>query len=380
MTPLRKTCLLRHPEHGFTLIEVMVGMIIGMIGMIVMMQVFLNSDASKRSTSGGGDAQTNGTGALHALERDMRQGGFGIATPELYGCSLVLRSGVTLAMLAPLQINATQIPAGDPNTDTLLIMYANSAGSPEGDTIISKPNTNTYAVTAPIMFAVGDWIVAQFATQPTPCALTLEQVQASTSIPPNVTVPDGVAAITSGILYNFGPSPRFLAYAVRSGKLTVCDFMAADCSNASLKANPSIWSPVAGNIVSMRAQYGRDTNLISMDAIVDGFDQVTPGSPADTSGLALNCSVARVLAARLVLVARSSSFEKTMVTSGAPQWLGSSATTAAAPWPGAAAVAIDLSLLADGTDNLAWQNYRYKAFQTIVPLRNLLQIGVPSKC
>ena len=355
-----------HGTQGFTLVELMVGMVIGMIGMIVMMQVFLASEAGKRSTSGGGDAQTNGTGALHALQRELRQSGYGIHSQSLIGCSLNLRTGVTLTALAPLQINAAQIPAGDPNTDTLLLMYANSAGSPEGDTIVSQPNQGTYAVTAPMSFAVGDWITGQAATRPAPCTLALEQVQTRTSSPPNLTVPVGVTLV-NGRLFNLGPAPRLLAYAIRGGKLTVCDFMAADCSSTSLIADATVWSPIAGNIVSMRVQYGRDTSS-TMDVIVDGFDQVTPGSAADTSGWSLKCAFARVLAARLVLVARSGPFEKDAVTSAAPQWAGS----ATAP--------VNLSQLANLAPDPVWQNYRYKSFQTLVPLRNLLSTGVPSGC
>ena len=56
---------------------------------------------------------------------------------------------------------------------------------------------------------------------------------------------------------------------------------------------------------------------------------------------------------RLALVARSSLFEKDVVTTAAPVWDGSDG----AP--------IDLSANDD------WGYYRYKVFQTVVPLRNL---------
>ncbi len=355
-----------HPAHGFTLVEVMVGMVIGMIGMIVMMQVFLVSDASKRISSGGGDAQTNGTGALYALQRDLRQSGNGISqngndisVQSLMGCSLALPSGATLALLAPVQVNAAQIPAGDAATDTLLIAYGSGAGSPDGDVIVSQPSTPTYVVTVPLSFKVSEWVVA-LPSSMAPCALTLEQVQVR-SIGSEVTVTAGVTNATGGILFNLGPAPRVLAYAVRGGKLTVCDFMVADCSNSSLISDPTVWVVLASNIVSMRVQYGRDTTA-AMDVMVDTFDQVTPGSPADKSGLPVRCAVARVLAVRLVLVARSGTFEKTEVTSIAPVWAGSATTP------------VDLSALP------AWKNYRYKSFQNLVPLRNRLTAGVPKGC
>ncbi|MBL9047051.1 MAG: hypothetical protein JNK34_07025, partial [Tabrizicola sp.] len=50
---------------------------------------------------------------------------------------------------------------------------------------------------------------------------------------------------------------RFLAYAVRNGNLVVCDYMAANCGDATAAtlANPAIWRLVAENIASLRAQY-----------------------------------------------------------------------------------------------------------------------------
>ena len=345
----------------------MVGMVIGMLGIIVMMQVFLVSDASRRTTGGAGDAQTNGTSALYALQRDIRQAGYGITSLDLVGCDILLRTGVTLTAMAPLTINHASIPAGDANTDTLLVVYANSAGTPEGDVIVLQPATTTYAVTAPTSFAVGDFIIAEPANRPVNCSLTMEPVLTRTASPPNLTVAVGVAAIANGTLFNMGPAPRILAYAIRGGNLTVCDYQAADCADADLATDASVWTPLVNDILSMRVEYGRDTTA-AMDGIVDVWDQITPGSAADTSGLSLPCSISRVQAARLVLVARSGSFEKEAVTTAAPTWNGS----AGAP--------INLSANPDGTAYADWQQFRYKLFQTVAPLRNVVSLGVQTGC
>ena len=39
----------------------MVGLLIGMLAVILIMQVFANSEGSKRTTTGGDDAQINGS-------------------------------------------------------------------------------------------------------------------------------------------------------------------------------------------------------------------------------------------------------------------------------------------------------------------------------
>jgi type IV pilus assembly protein PilW len=122
---------------------------------------------------------------------------------------------------------------------------------------------------------------------------------------------------------------------------------------------------VASNIVSLRAQYGRDTSGISgatssMRGIVDSFDQVTPGSASDTSAIATQCRWARVLALRMAVVGRSAAYDKTAPTAAAPSW------------DGAAGAPINLSR------DAAWQRFRYKTLQATVPLRNLIWEGAQS--
>ena len=47
-------------ESGFTIVELMVGMLIGLISIVVMFQIFAVSEGQRRTTSGAGDAQQNG--------------------------------------------------------------------------------------------------------------------------------------------------------------------------------------------------------------------------------------------------------------------------------------------------------------------------------
>lgn len=65
-------------QTGFSLVDVMVGMVLSLLGTIIIFQVFEVSERIKRTTTGGGDAQQNGAAALFALERGVRQAGYGI--------------------------------------------------------------------------------------------------------------------------------------------------------------------------------------------------------------------------------------------------------------------------------------------------------------
>jgi Tfp pilus assembly protein PilW len=70
---------LRIKAHaGFSLVDVMVGMIIALLGVIIMFQVFSVSEDVKRTTTSGGDALQNGASALFVIDRSLKQAGYGI--------------------------------------------------------------------------------------------------------------------------------------------------------------------------------------------------------------------------------------------------------------------------------------------------------------
>lgn len=73
-------------ESGFTLVEMMVGMLIGLIAIVVMFQVFAVSEGQKRTTAGAGEAQQNGVTSLYLIQRDARMAGYGIGYLPLLGC------------------------------------------------------------------------------------------------------------------------------------------------------------------------------------------------------------------------------------------------------------------------------------------------------
>jgi len=78
-----------------------------------------------------------------------------------------------------------------------------------------------------------------------------------------------------------------------------------------------------------------------------------------------------VLAVRVALVARSSQYEKSEVTASEPEWnLGSAATVTGSAnctsVSGSKCLTLKISNLVD------WKHYRYKVYDTVIPLRNVL--------
>jgi len=113
-------------------------------------------------------------------------------------------------------------------------------------------------------------------------------------------------------------------------------------------------SELQSNVVQLRAMYGRDTDG---DDVVDTYDYTTPTTHAGWLS---------VLSVRLAVVARSAQFEREEVTVANPQWDVGTATAVAgsATCGDSKCVEIKLDALSD------WKHYRYKVFDTIVPLRN----------
>lgn len=350
-------------QHGLGLVEVMVGLVIGMVAILVIMQIFQLSEGARRNTVGGDDAQMAGTLTIASLQREMRQAGYGTSAFPILGCSLTMPGGWTLPAMVPVIVNpgAAVVPDGDPNTDTLLLMYGDSGSSPEGDLIAAQTAQNVYSVSTPTSFDRGHFVVAapEWAVsggpRGAPCALALEAVTATNApSPPTITVGMGVAGMTNGYLYNLGRAPRFLAYAVRGGNLTVCDYLANDCRQGV--NDPTIWTPISPGVVSLRAVYGIDAS-VPMDAAVDNFVRPTP---------ATQCDWARFAAVRMGLVSRSGEFDRT---------LGQDVPVIQEPeWRASDVAAFNVRAIPD------YEKYRYKVFETTVPVRNMAWQGVQTGC
>ena len=86
-------------QAGVTLIELMVGLVVGLLAVLVISQVMLTSEGQKRTATGGADAQISGALALYTLQRDLEQAGYGIASnPSIFGCPLSARfNGAAIA-------------------------------------------------------------------------------------------------------------------------------------------------------------------------------------------------------------------------------------------------------------------------------------------
>jgi type IV pilus assembly protein PilW len=355
-------------QRGVTLVELMVGMLIGLLAVIVISQVLLMSEGQKRTTTGGSDAQVNGALALYAMQRDLEMAGYGItSSPGVIGCPInALFNGIAptgfATNLAPVLITtqAARIAGGD-------------AGA-VGDSIrILASSKTTFSVptrVVPPAYAVGGQafpVTASLGIKKDDLALVgIDATQAcwviqATADPAGESVP----RVDDAAKWNSPGMPN-LAYADGSVVLnlgTLVDTTYQIDANVLQQRSFDLSAPnskpprgVQPDIVNMRALYGKDTDG---DGDVDVYDDVTPTT---------NATWLQVIAIRVVVVARSDQFEKEDVTPANLTWdVGTTPPTTGAVACGASTC---LTLKVDHLTD--WKRYRYKQFETVIPLRNML--------
>jgi len=420
----------RKAAGGFSMVELLVGVTIGLIGCVIIFQVLAVNEGYKRSTTGGADAQVAGALGLFALERDMKMAGYGINDRTTIGCNMLGYSSTRSTTNYSLRLVPVQIHAGAAGVPDVISV---NTGNPleftpgYGLTAASMAPGANFRLEARGGIRPRDFLLAAKPAQancvlinavnlpldagaPVTCAgsNTTDSVEACPGVAK--TDQDGVARIynpsggitgaptftvgsgvTNTRFFNMGPEPTFNVYRVINSTLSVCNMRTADCGDAATAAN---WSPVIENVVYMTARYGMDTND---DGIVDTFDSRicrntattytaaagdnfgnawTTSSDSDanglhdtwTPGLPSTYDWSRVMAIRLAIVVRSTQYEKTNV-SPATIKLWPDATTNSG-CGGSAALSGTPS--AGPVWTVPDQRYRYRVFETVIPLRNVI--------
>lgn len=355
-------------NKGFSLIELMVGLVIGGIATIVIMQVFSTFEGQKRTTTGSADAQTNASLALYNLQRDIQMAGFGLPIFDLENSPMKCPTeAFTIAVdldndpLTPdenveVGIFPITIQDGGGDSDTITVRYSrsnNSGGVPV------KINASPFDDLVPVPSNQG-------CNPPNP--ITGRKDIAIITSPPNcelrtvtgISAPTGAESAgiyielddVSGITVNsniacLGSDWGEVSYRVEDGQLLRSETYSGEAPNVA-------------NIINIQAQYG-------VSASVNTTQVVNWVNANDLDVAQLN-NRNRIRAVRVAVVARSGQPETANVS------VACSSTTLANPtgvcaWSGTVdnpAPVVDL------TGDPDWRLYRYRVFETIIPLRNVI--------
>ena len=372
-------------QRGMTLVEVMVGLVIGLIGMLVIFQTVTVWDARTRATSAGSDSQMAGTIAMYNLERDLRLAGqgFGTADSLTMGCQVSgydanASAAIGFPMVPVILVNkdATNEP------DQIATLYGNSpyftasvefhavtahsvgivnrVGFKPGDLAIIANNGGGLPGSADCQLVE----ITDDATLVDPSTLSFNVVsyphfyQNGNNLPSRYNAATGIgASFPRGNTFSLGPLPHRNVWSVASGVLGKQD---------EIQASP--YFPIAEGVIDMKAEYGYDANNDKALAAAEWSRALV--APVDWT---------RVRAIRVALLVRSRNYEKPGVVNSADQnW------TAPNPqWhKDGGATPVDFVMRnVDGTadtfvpgdrDPNNWRNYRYTVYEKVFPLRNVI--------
>jgi len=345
-------CLRR--QRGFTMVELLVGMLIAMLATLIVLQVYGSFEGQKRTTTGGADAQTNGTVALFNIQRDVAGAGFGLPVFSTRNPALLCdplpafdhdANGATAPIgIFPALLSDGGIGAGA--SDSITVSYGNSPTG--GIPVTAAIAANTAVVANNLACQAGDWALVINGS-----ACEVQRVSAAPAGLPDGThiVFDNPPALTSGMVTCLSGWEE-INYAV---------------ANNALQRNGA--DNVAG-IVSIQAQYGisatrNDNQIVQWVDPVGDFELLKIGGLVTKPVLD---SRLRIKAIRVAVVARNGLYEKDVVSTACSSTTGPNPTGVCA-WEGNAvspAPTIDLSSLPD------WDHYRYRVFDVTIPVRNVI--------
>ena len=365
---------MRTRQFGMSLVEVLVAVGIGLIGILIITQAYLTSDKFNRSTMGEGGAQTNGTIALHTIQRDVRHAGYGIADSRAFVCGNLryyvqpnysANLGGTLPNigLAPVAIATT---AGQP--DQITVMYSSTASRITPVALTTGSSNTNFTVDGTYGFNPGDLVLAVNLSGTPACSLRkLTNVTSAASklhFTPGAGGeynPPGGGSLPSyaknDLVFNLG-QPTVRNFSIVNGNLRTTDSLLSAGGTSAFDA--------VDGIIDLRAQFGKDNGVdngtvknatfVANDGIIDSFDNAAPVTAADWS---------QVLALRVAVLSRIDNYEKPSVPGG-----NCDATIAMPSWSGSTAdpfTAIDVATVTSQD-----RCFHYRVFETVIPLRNMI--------
>jgi type IV pilus assembly protein PilW len=371
--------------RGFGLVELMIGVVLALVASVIIFQVFAQSERRTRTTTAQVDAQDFGLIALLSVEREARHAGlgfigFGRGSDRQVVCRTVNRydstsGAMVVDTLMPLRI----IDGGASGSDSIEVTYGTSTFSATPAHLVvnavdSDPATGLLVSNSAAgrMFANGDTILVAEPASPTkPCArlrITGQAIESS-GIRLRHAASDTANPPSTVNIFPTSPMPGYEtissnpALVINVGTLSRMRYRLNGTAFEALNLTAATSEVLATEIVSVQAQYGITANAMSQDVVqwVNATGAWAAPAAAD---------VVRIKAVRIAIVSRAHQPDTTNVTancstpggtvnSGPCAWLDDS-TTSPAP-------AIDLSGL--GSD---WRQYRYRVFETVVPLRNVI--------
>ena len=396
-------------SRGFTLVELMVAMTIGLVLALAVSLTMLSMGHQFRVVGATSSAQVNAQLALSLINEAGRSAGVGLfnnGQPLCQSFNAWRGGGVGIVSNGTPLLPARIIDGGSATASDRLVFTASNAtgplsGSPVLDAMATAASsivvTNGAALAANDLAIVG--VPWNGTGTPTPCLLfqvigtpvvgaacggnasqckTVVRTAGGNHNPPAGTFTTepryGFDAVTPGVsgpavVQRFGTSFRQEAFALLCDTLVQYDAFTdtPTCSTGPLSFGGGA-NALVTDIVLMHAQYGI-TNGSANDVVTDWVDAATVSGINWAAPSATEAG--RIKAVRVVLVSRSKEPAPDLVTAASCTNAGGVVNVGPCSFGDAQAPVIDLS----GTAVVAgqsWRNYRYRVHQAVIPLRNVI--------
>ena len=370
---------------GFSLIELLVSMALGLIVVLAITGMLVRGEGSKRTTTSLNDVNQTGAYLAYVVDRALRSAGSGYAQRwnESFGCTLNAARGnnailprggawpapfsavTTTLRLAPLVIGKGQSDSG---SDVLMVMTGTSGYAESPPRVLPSSVSASGVRLANTLGARGNDLVllaesglgcmvqqvtngfAGSDDQELPFSGTYYKSTGSTVNLSNFGSAATTYAVTLGNAVD--NAPQFQMFGVgANATLFSHDLLNLDGSDAPV--------PISDGVVALRALYGIDSNG---DGKLDAF--VDPGSAPWTSAALLDGSAAaqanlrRIVSVRVALVLRAPMVEKDTVS------------------PATLTLFRDLDATLQQTVTINGDDLkrRFRVVEFTVPLRNILLI------
>lgn len=381
----------RDQSSGFSLIELLVAMVIGLVVSMAIYGVLASSEGRKRTTTSVNDIDQTGSFSAYQFDKFIRSAGAGFTGGSVgseafrytYGCQLraanggaqVIPSGgyaapfdATPAALRLLPILILDGVAPNGGGDEIIAMSGNGGLAEVASNLSANPSVNALNVKNVAAFRANDVLLVASTTAFSPCML--EQVNSTfdtsnlanlvgvTSLPlagnlymQTIAGTDLTSYTSSAVALNLGSTPYFNAFAVGDNNVLYrYDLLSPASTDPKKNLNPVV---AAEGVYQMHAIYGvmnLTTCALSWQAPTGAYSaaSLNAGTAAATAAMA------SIRAIKIGIVMKSALPEKGAVS-------------------GASIKLFDTTPI-PVTVKLSPTNYRYRVFETTIPIRNTILI------
>lgn len=371
---------------GFSLIELLVSMVIALVVTLAISSVMIRSESGKRTTTSVNDVNQTGAYSAYVLDRAIRSAGSGYSQRwrDAFGCAingsransaiLPLPSAASAPFasvpltvrLAPVLIRKDLANISGQVRGDVLTVIAGTSGFSEAPQDVKTSSVTTTSLRLPNVVGYDPGNLVLLADSSVTAGCMLQQVSAAATDTLTLSGTYYKATGTNVNLTAFGSSTVAVQLGNATDNLPQMRFYGVGSNNTLYSYDllqPSGSDPelIADGVVEMRALYGVDTTT-PPDGILDTWIDPISGSGYAAADLTDGSAAAQVklrniVAIKLGLILRTSLKEKTAIPAGTTLTLFG-----------------DLGSTLAQTRSISGSDiyYRFRTFETTIPLRNVL--------